>query len=813
MTASTDRIREPFLARVGRFCHDRRRWVLGAWLFVLVVVGAISSTGSGFSTEFSLPDVESAKGFDILERDFGGAGAGIGGTIVFQAEQGVADPVVKERMEALFADIGQLPPSETGTTFPELRVTSPYDAGEERRTASQGAQAGKIAYADIELPPDTDVAKAAEIRKALDQAIIENTEGVEGLRVEIGGSIFAEFAPPNSEALGLGFAIVILIIAFGSVMAMGLPIGTALMGIFTGVSLTTILSRVVEMPDFTSFLAVMIGLGVGIDYALFIVTRYREELHEGRSQADATAVAINTAGRAVLFAGTTVVISLMGMLIMGLAFVNGLAIGSAVVVFVTMIASVTLLPALLGFAGPRVEVTRWRGLIAAGLVAAALVATGLGLPSTIAGVLFLLAVAVIVVGLFLPALKAEVPRRAPKPVERTFAYRWSRLVQRRAWPAVILGSALLILLAIPVLSLRLGFSDEGNYPEETTTRQAYDLLADGFGPGFNGPFILVAEVPEGGDPAALQATTAAITEAVGADAEVAFASPGIPNDFENPTAVQWFVIPASSPQAEETAELVSRLRTTTLPAVEGDFDVIVTGGVAVNVDFSDYLASRLPYFLGGVLALSFLLLMVVFRSILVPLKAVILNLLALGAAYGCVVAIFQWGWLADVFGVTSTGPIEPFIPMMLFAIVFGLSMDYEVFLLSRVKEEYDGGSSNDKAVADGLAATARVITAAAAIMVVVFGSFLLESDRVIKVMGFGLAIAVLLDATIVRMLLVPATMELLGDKNWWIPKWLDRILPKIDVDGAHHDALIDLAVAERAAEAEPDEQREPVTTA
>jgi len=809
--------REPLLARLGRFSHDRRRWVLGLWLVALVAVGGASGAlGSGFSTEFSLPDVESAKGFEILERDFGGVGAGIGGTIVFQADQGVADPVVRERMEALFADISQLPPTASGTTFPEIRVTSPYDPGEERRISSQGDQAGKIAYADLELPPDTDVAKATEIRTALDTAIVENVDGVAGLRVEIGGSIFAEFAPPNSEALGLGFAIVILIIAFGSVMAMGLPIGTALMGIFVGVSLTTILSKVVEMPDFTTFLAIMIGLGVGIDYALFIVTRYREELHDGRGHADATAIAINTAGRAVLFAGTTVVISLMGMLIMGLAFVNGLAIGSAVVVFVTMIASVTLLPALLGFAGGRVEVTRWRGLIAAGLVAAALVSLGLGLPEVapivLIGAAALVIVACLVLGIWFPVFKTEVPRRTPPPVERTFAYRWSRLIQRRAWPAVILGGALLIVLAIPVLSLRLGFSDEGNFPVETTTRQAYDLLAEGFGPGFNGPFLLVAEVPADGQPDALLAATGRITEAVTADPEVAFASPGIPNDFENPTAVQWFVIPAGSPQAAETAELVSRLRTTVLPAAEGtDLDVIVTGGVAVNVDFSDYLASRLPYFLGAVLTLSFLLLMVVFRSILVPLKAVILNLLALAAAYGAVVAIFQWGWLSSVFGVTSTGPIEPFIPMMLFAIVFGLSMDYEVFLLSRVKEEYDSGSSNDKAVADGLASTARVITAAAAIMVVVFGSFLLESDRVIKVMGFGLAIAVLLDATIVRMLLVPASMELLGDRNWWIPRWLDRILPKIDVDGAHHERIIDLAAADVAgdgsSETDPDRER------
>ncbi|MGB0101387.1 MAG: MMPL family transporter, partial [Nocardioides sp.] len=506
--------------------------------------------GSGFSTEFSLPDVESAKGFDILEADFGGQGAGMAGTLVFQAEQGVADPEVQAAMEQLFAELETLP-----APLPAIRVTSPYDEGQQRRIASQGDEAGKVAYADLELPADINIEQATAIRAAIDERMPE----VDGLRVEIGGNIFAEFEPPNSEALGLGFAIVILILAFGSVMAMGLPIGTALTGIFVGLSLTTLLSHVVEMPDFTSFIAVMIGLGVGIDYALFIVTRYREELHDGRSGADATAIAINTAGRAVLFAGTTVVISLLGMLIMGLAFVNGLAIGSAVVVFVTMVASVTLLPALLGFVGDRIEVTRWRGLVAAGLVAVALVGAGLNINALLLGLP--LALLVFIAGFFKTPLRNEVPRPKPKPVEKTMAYRWSRFVQRRAWPAVILGTALLLLMAIPVLSLRLGFSDEGNYPEETTTRQAYDLLADGFGPGFNGPFILVAELPEGTEPA----TLAAVTAAVGADPEVAFASPATPNDPAAPTAAQWIVIPKGAPQAEETSDLVERLRADVLP--------------------------------------------------------------------------------------------------------------------------------------------------------------------------------------------------------------------------------------------------------
>jgi RND superfamily putative drug exporter len=352
-----------------------------------------------------------------------------------------------------------------------------------------------------------------------------------------------------------------------------------------------------------------------------------------------------------------------------------------------------------------------------------------------------------------------------------------------------------------VLSLHLGFSDEGNYPEDTTTRQAYDLLAEGFGPGFNGPLILTAELPGGTSPAVLDNVSQALASTEG----VAFASPARLNDPAAPTAVMWQVIPTTSPQDEATDDLVHRVRNEVLPtATEGTgLDVLLTGSVGVNVDFSTYLAQRLPYFLVAVLALSFVLLMVVFRSLLVPLKAVVMNLISIGAAYGLAVAVFQWGWLANVFGVDATGPIEPFIPMMLFAIVFGLSMDYEVFLLSRVKEEYDKGSSNERAVADGLAKTARVITAAAAIMVVVFGSFLLESDRVVKLMGFGLAIAVLLDATVVRMVLVPATMELLGDRNWWLPRWLARILPRVNIEGGDEidDELAELA--EESLEREP----------
>ncbi len=778
------------LARLGRWCHAHPVRVLLAWIAALVVLGGVmGSTGSDFRSEFTLPDVESARGFDIIDANFDGTGGGQTGSIVFRAEQGVTDPEVEQAMTAYFAEVDALP---------DVSVVSPYDGNEDRQIAQTGEEAGLVAYAQVEVPQGLSFEETTEVGKQMNDLV----PTIDGVQIEVGGAIFAEFEPPESELLGLAFAIFILIIAFGSVLAMGLPIATALAGIGIGTVIVGILSNFLSMPDFTTTLAIMIGLGVGIDYALFIVTRYREGVHRGLSSEDSTAIAINTAGRAVLFAGTTVVISLLGMLLMGLAFVNGLGIGAATVVAVTMVASVTLLPALLGFARDRVEITRWRGIIAAGFVALALVGAGLGVSPLLVGLP--LAIIVLLAGFAFAPLRREVPRRTPPPVERTLAYRWSRLIQRRPWPSALAGLAVLVLLAIPLFGLRLGFSDEGNYAEDTTTRQAYDLLADGFGPGYNGPLVLATELPAGTDPARLQE----ITDAIAATPGVANVTPATTNDPDNPTAAMWQVIPTTAPQDSETTALVNTLRDDVLPsATDGSgLDVAVTGNVAVSVDFTDYLSTRLPWFFGIVLGLSFLLLMAVFRSLLVPLKAVVMNLISIGASFGLVVAIFQWGWMKDLVGIGEGGPIEPFVPMMMFAIVFGLSMDYEVFLLSRIKEEYDRTGDNARAVADGLAKTARVITAAAAIMVVVFAAFLLEDDRVIKLFGVGLASAVFLDATVVRMLLVPATMELLGDRNWWLPRWLDRILPRINVEGTGEDTI------EAIEELPPvEEQREPVS--
>ena len=775
-------------SRLGTWCHDRRKLVLGLWIAVLVLGGAVSgAAGNAFRDEFNLPDVESRTGFDILEDDFGGQGTGQVGTIVFHTGDGVDSREVRAAMSELFDEVAQLDDV--------TRVDSPYTEEGARQIASEGPEAGNIAYASIEMPEDIEFTRAGEIR----DEILDTAPDIEGLDIELGGFIFAEFTEPSSEVLGLGFAIVILILAFGSVLAMGLPVGVALFGIGLGPAIITVLSNVITIPDFATFLGIMIGLGVGIDYALLIVTRYREQLHAGHTVRESVSIAVDTAGRSVLFAGTTVVISLLGMLLMGVSFVQGLAVGAAAVVAVTVAASLTLLPALIGFAGERIELTRRRGLIAAGLVAIALAGIGLKFTPLVIGLP--LAILVLIVGLFAEPLKREVPRREPKPRQETTAYRWSRVIQHRPWTAALAGALALVVLALPVFALRLGFADESNYPEDSTTRQAYELLVDGFGPGFNGPFILAAEVPEGTDAGDL----AGITEALEADEGVAFVSPPQLNDEESPTAAMWNLVPTSAPQDEATTDLVDRLRDDVLPPAEdaAGVEVMVTGVTAVNVDFSDFLTSRLPYFFAAVLALSFLLLMVVFRSLLVPLKAVIMNLLSIGAAYGIVVALFQWGWLSDLTGV-EPAPIEPWMPMMLFAIVFGLSMDYEVFLLSRVREEWHRTGDSRTSVADGLAATARVITAAAAIMVFVFGSFILEPDRWMKLMGTGLATAILLDATIVRMLLVPATMELLGDRNWWLPRWLDRILPNLDVEGHAEPAARE---GDDAAEPRP-----PVTT-
>ena len=771
------------LARVGAWCFDHRRAAVGLWFAALaVVLAAAGGIGAAYDASPDIPDSESADGFDVLEQYFAELGAGGGsGTIVFRADQGVDDPAVVAAMEELFATVNAGFPDENGNPqHPGATVVSPYSEQGESQIARQGPLAGQLAYAQVNLAADVGLTESA----ALGQAIFDGAPTFDGLEVLPGGTALAVFEPPKTEFIGLAFAIVVLIFAFGSVLAMGLPITVALGGVGAGLGLIVILSNVIKIPDFTTFLGAMIGLGVGIDYALFIVTRYREGLHAGRSPREATITAMDTAGRAVIFAGVTVVVSLLGLLLIGIGWVGGLGIGVAVTVLCTMITSIILLPALLGFAGERVEVTRWRGLIAAGFVAIAVFGIGIG-ALTLTAVGAGLAAITMLVSFAVRPLRRVVPHQAPKPVRQTLAYRWSRTIQHRPWLWVVAGTMFLLVLAAPVLGLRLGFSDEGNLAEDTYTRQAYDLLADGFGPGFNGP-LTITIVPGDGDGTTVVDT---LQRALADTPGVAAVTPAFPNSAASPQAYLINLVPATAPQDAATTELVTTLRADVIPAaIAGStLDVRVTGTAAANIDFTDFLARRIPVFFAAVLALSFLLLMIVFRSLLVPLKAVVMNILSIAATYGVLVVIFQWGWGADLIGI-DTGPIEAIVPLMLFAIIFGLSMDYEVFLLSRVREEYDKTGDSATAVADGLAKTAQVITAAAAIMVVVFGSFVFEDDRTGKLFGIGFALAVLLDATIVRMLLVPATMELLGDKNWWMPAWLDRIIPKLNVEGSRHHA-------------------------
>jgi putative drug exporter of the RND superfamily len=781
------------LGRLAGWCFDHRIKAVGVWLVALFTIfGAAGTVGSHFSAGSAVPNSGSAAGFAVLQEHFPELGTGgQSGTIVFKARQGVEDPEVRAAMEALFGLVDAGFPDSNGVAqHPGGTVISPYSEAGQGQIARSGPLANQVAYAQVNLSAAVDDTESGLIG----QAISAHAPVIEGLEVLPGGQYLAVVAPPQTELIGLAFAMLVLILAFGSVLAMGLPIAVALGGVGAGIAATLLLSHLVTIPDATTMLGLMIGLGVGIDYALFIVSRYREGLHEGRSPRDATVSAMESAGRAVVFAGTTVMISMLGLLLVGIGWIGGMGIGVSTTVLATMLTSTTLLPALLGFARERVELTRWRGLIAAGFAAVALFGLGIGF-APLGAIGAVLAVLTLLASLVVQPLRRPVPRRVAKPVRATYAYRWSRTIQRNPVRWLIGATAVLLVLAAPVTSMRLGWADEGNFPENTTTRQAYDLLAQGFGDGFNGPFLITVVPGAGDSPDAVGSLQRALEQTAG----VAAVTPPTADNPAQPAAYLMSLVATTAPQDEGTSELVRRLRNDVIPAaVAGTrLDVQVTGSAATNIDITDYLAQRMPIFFGAVLALSFVLLMTVFRSLLVPLKAVVMNVLSIGAAYGIVVAVFQWGWASELFGIEG-GPINPFIPMMLFAIVFGLSMDYEVFMLSRIREEYLRTGDATTSVADGLASTARVITAAAAIMVVLFASFMLEDNREIKLFGLGLALAVLLDATLVRMVVVPATMELLGDRNWWLPRWLDRLLPHIEIERTGQPLRLHQSIAPQA---------------
>ena len=717
------------LERLASWCHHHRRLVLLIWILALPATFALSGALGGKFNDRQTggAGTESSKALDVFSRELPQATAesrGEAGEIVFKVDDGVAS---KQAEITAWLD-------NFATQSIVASVSNPFVAPQPGQVSSDGT----VGIAQVTFKEGIDI--VAEPVKLVKLAAPLRAEGV---TTEFGGQPFAGFTLPPSEAFGLLAAVIILLLAFGSVVAMGLPILTAVLGVGIAIAGVGMWSALVQMPSFVNSIAGMIGLGVGIDYVLFIATRYKDELRTHNPH-DATVRAISTAGRAVVFAGCTVIISMLGMFTMGQAFINGVAIAGATPVFVIVLASITLIPAMLGFIGMNINKWSVHRRKDAKLRAAELAGIEAG---------------------------------------ETGWHRWSRLVQRRAWPFALVSLVALLVMAIPLTSLRLGFSDQGNAAKDNTVRKAYDIKAAAFGPGSNGPGLIAVEAPTAEAAAVVPKLEAAVR-----------ATPGVATAATQPLpsgkAFLITFLPTTGPQDVATEKLVHTLRQDVIaPTVAGTGASAYLGGfTAGGVDFASLLGHRLPLFIGVVLLLSFLLLMAVFRSVLVPLKAVIMNLLSIGAAYGVVVAIFQWGWLGSLLGVGRPGPIEPWIPMMMFAIVFGLSMDYEVFLLSRIREHYDHGHNNSEAVVEGLASTARVITAAAAIMVCVFLGFAL-GDRAIKVMGVGLATAVFIDATIVRVIMVPATMELLGDRNWWFARWLDRLIPKLNVEGTPEPSL------------------------
>jgi len=700
------------LARLADIAFRRRRLVLGAWIAALIAMFALSSQLKGaWSADYSTPGSESKAAATLLADRFPARSPDTI-DVVWQDRAGAMSRATVAKVAPLLAAGQRLEGVGQGVTVRQAQVS----------------RDGAIAVARLQLTE-----RAADVPKATGKKLIALASAAsrDGVRVELGGQAIqnAQQGAISSEAIGITIAAFVLLLTFGSLIAAGLPLLTAVFGLGISAALVGLLAAVMNVPDWAPQVAAMIGIGVGIDYALLILTRYRAALSVGRNPHDAAVGSIATAGRSVLTAGSTVVISMLGLFLMGLPYLYGVALSTSIAVLVTMVAAVTLLPALLGFAGTGVNRLR--------------------MPGT---------------------------NRAPVAPDATLAARWSRVVQRRPWAAALAGVTILLVLAAPVTGLRLGFPDAGNDRASTTTRQAYDLLSEGFGPGANGPLILVAKVRGAGDRAELTRLGATLRHQPGV---AAVARPQL-NPAGDTAVIS--VQPTAAPQANATQDLVRELRSGPLAA--SPLHVDVGGATAQLIDQSDVTASRLPLFIGGVVGLSFLLLLVVFRSVPVPLKAGVMNLLSIGAAYGVVSVFAHGGFLGRLVGIDTPTPVAPFIPVMMFAILFGLSMDYEVFLLSRVREEFAATGSTSRAVTEGLARTARVITAAAAIMIAVFGAFVLSDQVFLKLIGVGLAAAILVDATVVRMVLVPAVMQILGDRNWWLPRWLDRILPHAELEPA-----------------------------
>ncbi|MCX4692855.1 MMPL family transporter [Streptomyces sp. NBC_01408] len=710
-----------FLYRLGRGAFRRRRLVALIWVALLFVAGfGAASASAPTSGSFSIPGTEAQKAFDLLDKKFPGMAAdGATARIVIKAPAGakVTDPGTKTQVEKIVEDLKSGPGKDQISS-----VADPYQAQAVSQDGSTAFISTKYKVSGMELTDQT--------REALKDSGKEAQ--AQGLTVEIGGdALMAAPETGSGEIIGILVAAIVLVITFGSLIAAGLPLLTAVIGVGIGVSSITALANVLDLGNTTATLATMIGLAVGIDYALFIVSRYRAELAEGREREEAAGRAAGTAGSAVVFAGLTVVIALVGLAVVNIPMLTKMGVAAAGTVVIAVLVALTLVPAILGFAGRKV------------------------LPAGEKSKLF---------GKGKGKGKGETAGTEQKANGGT---RWARFVLRRPVMVLLAGVIGLGVIAIPASKLEMGLPDDGAQPVSTTQRQAYDMLSDGFGPGFNGPLMVVVD----GDKALADRTVDRIKGLDG----VAAVMPPMPNEAGDAAMIS--VIPKDRPSSAQTEDLVHTIR-------DGSGgDVMVTGATAMNIDFSQKMNDALLPYLALVVGLAFLLLMLVFRSILVPLKAALGFLLSVVAALGAVVAVFQWGWLGSVFGVEQTGPIMSMMPIFMVGVVFGLAMDYEVFLVTRMREAYVHGERPGQAVVTGFQYSARVVVAAAVIMIAVFGGFMGASDQMVKMIGFGLAVAVFFDAFVVRMAIVPAVLALLGHKAWWLPKWLDRLLPNVDVEG------------------------------
>ncbi|MCQ6250561.1 MMPL family transporter [Streptomyces malaysiensis] len=717
------------MAALARWCLRRRAIVIVLWLAAFAGVAAAAAvTGSAYSNNYDIPGTDSSKATALMEQRLPER-AGDSDTIVWHTADGagtVRGPGVERRMTEALRQVADLPGVAS--------VTGPYGADDTSRISADQ----HTAYATVVFREPAADLGGAEVRQVLD-TVRSAASGARGLEVEMGGegaSLTERTGPAHlSEAIGVAVAAVVLFLAFGSLAATLLPIATALIGVGTAYAAIGLLGHAMTIADFAPMLGMLIGLGVGIDYALFIVTRHRKGLRQGLSVERAAQRAVATSGRAVVFAGATVCLALLGMLVLRLSFLNGVAVAAALTVALTVAASLTLLPALLGLIGMRALSRRERRRLA---------------------------------------------ERGPEAMAtQGLCARWAVLVERRPKLLGAAAAVLIAVLALPTFSLHLGTSDQGNGPSTSTTRRAYDLLADGFGPGFNGPLTLMGSIDGADDRMAFTRLPETLRSIDGV-ASVSAADLGGGGDTGVIT-----VVPETAPQSRATSELVGRLRAQVLPrAEEGSSLRVYVGGLTAGYDdFAAVIVSKLPLFVGVVVALGCVLLLLAFRSIGIPIKAAVMNVAAVASSFGVVVAIFQWGWGSDLLGLGRAGPIEPFLPVIMVSVLFGLSMDYQVFLVSRMYEEWQRTRDNRAAVRVGLAETSRVINSAAVIMIAVFSAFVLSGDRIIAMFGIGLAAAVALDAFVLRTLLVPALMHLLGGANWWLPGWLERLLPRISIEG------------------------------